>query len=71
MSQFDFEAMKEILRCPKCHSSLVLHDSNLVCTSNDCRLQYSIEDEIPIMLIDSATELPDDEWERILETQSE
>ena len=71
MSKFDFDAIKEILRCPKCHSSLVLHDLSLVCTSSACRLQYAIEEEIPIMLVDSATEVDVDAWKNIVETQVE
>ncbi len=46
----------EILVCPKCKGELEYRtepDEQLVCAA--CRLIYSVEDDIPIMLIDEAT----------------
>ncbi len=47
----------EILRCPKCKSEVELNEeeSNLKCTSAECRLVYPIRNDIPVMLIDEAT----------------
>ncbi len=47
----------ELLVCPKCKGELLLKDdeSGLIC--EECRLLYRIEDDIPVMLIDEATNL--------------
>ena len=47
----------EILVCPKCKGDLEhrLEPESLVCHA--CRLVYSVEDGIPIMLIDEAKPL--------------
>lgn len=47
----------DILVCPQCKKELILTaDENwLIC--ENCRLQYPIRDEIPIMLIDEAEPL--------------
>lgn len=48
----------EILRCPKCKSEVELKtdQSGLKCKNPDCALVYPIRDDIPVMLIDEATE---------------
>jgi len=45
----------DILACPKCKGPVELteKEDGLTCTS--CRLLYEIRDEIPVMLIDEAT----------------
>jgi hypothetical protein len=47
----------EILVCPKCKGDLEYRTQpeSLVC--HTCRLVYSVEDDIPIMLIDEAKPL--------------
>ncbi|MBN1894461.1 Trm112 family protein [bacterium] len=44
----------DILVCPKCKGDLEYdrEKSKLICEK--CRLKYSIEDDIPVMLIDEA-----------------
>lgn len=44
----------EIIACPKCKGDLEYKPEvdQLIC--NECRLIYSIKDDIPIMLIDEA-----------------
>ena len=44
----------EIIACPKCKGDLEYkpNENQLVC--HECRLIYSIKDDIPIMLIDEA-----------------
>jgi uncharacterized protein YbaR (Trm112 family) len=51
----------EILACPKCKGPVELTENNdgLVC--QNCRLQYEIRDDIPIMLIDEAKKLDETE----------
>jgi uncharacterized protein YbaR (Trm112 family) len=56
------EAVIEILRCPKSISPLVHEGENLICTDPACRLQFAIKEEIPIMLVDEATELAPADW---------
>jgi len=47
----------EILRCPKCKSTLQIDDAQtrLKCRDPECCLVYPIRDEIPVMLIEEAT----------------
>ncbi len=51
----------DILACPLCKGPLVYKDDEdeLVCKVD--RLAYPIRDEIPVMLVDGARELPADE----------
>ena len=53
----------EILVCPKTHSSLVLHGDELI--SKDAKLAYPIRDGIPIMLIEEARELSQEELDKL------
>ena len=50
----------EILACPLCKTevSLTPDGTGLVCRS--CRRRYPIVDDIPIMLVEEATILPED-----------
>ena len=59
---FDFEAVRDVLRCPKSISELALDGDSLVCTNAECRLRFPIRDEFPILLIEEAEELGDAEW---------
>lgn len=51
--------LREILRCPACHSELVDSQSAghpaLTCTNTDCALTYRVDDGIPVLLTDEAT----------------
>ena len=51
------QELLEILACPKCKGDVHLNErkDGLVCET--CRLMYPIQDDIPIMLIDEATQL--------------
>jgi uncharacterized protein YbaR (Trm112 family) len=50
----------DILACPKCKGPVVLTDKEdgLVCKS--CQLLYEIRDDIPVMLIDEAKKLEEE-----------
>lgn len=50
----------EILACPKCKGPVTLTEKNdgLVC--NSCGLLYEIRDDIPVMLIDEAKKLAEE-----------
>ncbi len=47
----------EILACPKCKSDIRLSkdENSIIC--DNCKLQYEIREDIPIMLIDEAKQL--------------
>ena len=57
------QKLLEILVCPKTHSSLVLRGDELI--SKDARLAYPIRDGIPIMLIEEARELSQEELDKL------
>ena len=44
----------EIICCAFCKSDLKLEGMKLLCSNKDCGLIYTIEDDIPNMLIDEA-----------------
>jgi len=50
----------EILVCPICKGLLIRRqpENDLVC--KPCRIAFPIQDGIPVMLVDEATELPPD-----------
>jgi uncharacterized protein YbaR (Trm112 family) len=53
----------EILACPKCKGPVELTEKRdgLVCKS--CRLIYEIRDDIPVMLIDEAKKIEEDNFD--------
>ncbi len=57
------QKLLEILVCPKTHSSLVLHGDELI--SKEAKLAYPIRDGIPIMLIEEARELSQEELAKL------
>jgi uncharacterized protein YbaR (Trm112 family) len=52
----------EILVCPLCKAKLehIKTAAELIC--HKCKLAYSIDDGIPVMLIDQARKLSDDQF---------
>ena len=66
---FDFESVKSSLSCPKSHSKLIRDGDRLVSVDSDNRLAYDIVDQIPRLLLEHATELPEGEWQAIIEKQ--
>ena len=55
--------LREILRCPKCRSTLSDRSGpggpELHCTNAQCRLAYRIDDGIPVLLVDESRSLED------------
>lgn len=49
--------LKEILACPQCKGDLDFHEERNEIHCPRCRLIYSIEEDIPVMLIDEARPL--------------
>jgi uncharacterized protein len=58
---FDFAVLEDLLICPKSKSELVLDGDSLVSVDPACRLRYAIRDGIPIMLVDEARPLDEDD----------
>ena len=54
--------LREILRCPKCTSTLADGSGpggpELHCTNAQCRLAYRIDDGVPVLLVDESRVLP-------------
>ena len=53
------QELLDILACPKCKGDLEYDRENEKLTCWACKLRYSIEDDIPIMLIDEAEKIED------------
>ena len=64
---FKFKELEGLLVCPASRSPLVQEGDSLVCVDAGCRLKFAIRDEIPIMLIDEATKVPSEEWDKIMQ----
>jgi len=64
---FDPDVLLPLLRCPKTRAELVLVGEEwLVSTDPESRLRYRIEDGIPVLLVEEAEALPEDEWKRLV-----
>ncbi len=46
--------LKEILACPKCKGELAFHEEKSEIHCLRCRLIYTIQDGIPVMLVEEA-----------------
>jgi uncharacterized protein len=51
--------LKELLACPKCKGELEFREQEARILCKTCKLAYRIEEDIPVMLIDEATALPE------------
>ena len=51
----------DVLVCPKCRGNVELSEKEDGIVCKNCRLVYPITEDIPIMLIDSAKPLEDQE----------
>ena len=51
--------LKEILACPKCKGGLEFHEEKAEIHCKACRLSFRIEEDIPVMLVDQASPLPE------------
>lgn len=63
---FDPQNLQDIIACPKTKAKLVCDGDFLVSVDPDTRLKYPIKDGIPVMLVDEAIEVPQDEWADIM-----
>jgi uncharacterized protein YbaR (Trm112 family) len=51
-------SLLEILACPKCHAALQADEAESVLACTGCGLRYPVRDDIPVLLIDEATQGP-------------
>ncbi|MBU0516684.1 MAG: Trm112 family protein [Proteobacteria bacterium] len=51
------QELLDILACPKCKESVRLTEDQAALVCDKCRLAYPIKDDIPVMLIDEAKPL--------------
>lgn len=64
---FDPAVLLPILCCPKSRAPLKLVGEEwLVSTDPATRLRYRIDDGIPVLLVEEAVALAEDEWKRLL-----
>ncbi len=56
----------EIICCPLTKADLVLENDALVSTDEKTRLRYKIVDDIPVLLVEEAEEVPLEEWREIM-----
>lgn len=64
---FDPAVLLPILCCPKSRAPLKLVGEEwLVSTDPTTRLRYRIDDGIPVLLVEEAVTLTEDEWKRLL-----
>lgn len=50
------QELLDILVCPQCKGELEYREEEEALLCHECRLRYEVEDDIPIMLVDEATE---------------
>ena len=65
---FELDSINQHVRlvCPLTHASLVQDGDSLVACEPEHRLRYAVRDEIPVMLVDEASEVPLDEWSELM-----
>jgi uncharacterized protein YbaR (Trm112 family) len=51
----------EVIACPKCKGDLIYCPKMKELRCLNCKVKYRIEDDIPILLIEEAKELKEDE----------
>ncbi len=57
--QKDLEKLLDILACPECKGELKLKENWFICYK--CRLKYPIKENIPILLVEEAHSLENNE----------
>jgi len=55
------KTLLDILACPNCKGPVTYHQQDLELICPACRLAYPIRDDIPVMLVDEAREMPPEE----------
>lgn len=65
-ASFNYEAVKDLLCCPKSRAALVSTGKALVSCDPETRLRFPIVDGFPVLLVEEAHELPVSEWASIM-----
>jgi uncharacterized protein len=63
---FNPDSVLPLIVCPRSHAPLVHERNSLVSTDPQTRLKYEVRDGIPVLLIDEAEEMPQDEWAALM-----
>ncbi|WP_298866967.1 hypothetical protein [uncultured Gimesia sp.] len=63
---FNPQHLQDIIACPKTKAKLICEGDFLISVDHNTRLKYPIKDGIPVMLVDEATEVPQEEWAEIM-----
>jgi len=61
------EDLLEILACPETKAPVVLEGEWIVSTDPATRRRYPVKDDIPIMLIEEAETMDEEEWKAVME----
>lgn len=62
----NLQGLLELIRCPKCKSTLI-HDGDwLVSSDPTCRLKYEIKQEIPVLIPEEAVAMSVEEWGNVM-----
>lgn len=64
---FDVKLLEGLLVCTKCRSALVRDGEHLVCVKPECRVRFTIRDEIPNMLLEDSIVVPIGEWGPVMQ----
>ena len=60
------EDLIEILACPETKAPVVLEGNWIVSTDPETRRRYPVKDDIPIMLIEEAETMGEEEWRTVM-----
>ena len=63
---FNYESVRDLLRCPKSRAVLVYTGEALVSCDPATRLRYPVTEGLPVLLIDEATELTHADWAALM-----
>jgi hypothetical protein len=55
------QKLLEILACPKCKGNLIYNEEKNILICEKCKVYYEIIDEIPVLLVDEAKPLKNDD----------
>lgn len=66
MATFNYDAVKDFLRCPKTQAELVYTGEALVSCDPEARLRYPVVDGFPVLLVDEASALSEVEWASVM-----
>lgn len=66
MAIFNYDAVKDLLRCPRTRAELVFTGGALVSCDPETRLRFPIVDGFPVMLADEAVALSPEEWTGVM-----